>query len=195
MKQAGRILLLFVALCALLAVGAFASAEPEETVPAAEERIPITIQVNGEDYQTVGVPAAAEGNVYTFQLAELLDALGLRLAYDKDTAVFTVSAVPGGLVSRGAEAAGSAASSGDDARGPVVLRESDIVTRKLAERSAAHSGGSVPAARGPVVLRESDLVVQKLAERKTAPASDRRVVLRESDFVARKLAERGVVPV
>jgi len=54
----------------------------------------VNIVVNGDEYAEAEIGASVDGNVYTFQVNELLEALGLNLTYDEETDIATLSAEP-----------------------------------------------------------------------------------------------------
>lgn len=97
MKKLGYILLLALLIAAALTVGALASGEPSAepsgepaAVPPAAEandavRLPVTIVVNGDTYKEATVAMSRDGNRYTFEIAELLEAFGAELDYDEQT--------------------------------------------------------------------------------------------------------------
>ena len=102
MKKAGKIILLLLTMFVLLAAGAYASAEPSaEMTNAADQAdtMEVTIRLNGDAYQTVKVEAAEEAGAYTFRTSDFFEALGLHLSYDEETAIATVTADPGSLMS------------------------------------------------------------------------------------------------
>lgn len=112
MKKAFTLFLLFLALCALLAVSAFASAEPsaepsgepygeasaEPSGEPADGSFEVSFFVNGAELDLVSVPYTVEGNTYTFELAELMDLLGLNLSYDEDSRTVTAAPAVRGLL-------------------------------------------------------------------------------------------------
>lgn len=121
MKKLVKIILISVALCAVLGLTVFASAEPMDAAsgePVAEASSEMSIEsvrmdgvreklsanqfdvsflVNGEEYETACVEYTVEENVYTFRLGELLDVLGLELSYDEESRVVSVSGRGDGL--------------------------------------------------------------------------------------------------
>lgn len=86
MRRLGNLLLATLAISLFFAVSAFAAEDTAETRASFD----VDIVVNGDEYATVAVGASVDGNVYTFEIGELLDALGLELTYseESDTAVF-----------------------------------------------------------------------------------------------------------
>lgn len=76
-----------------------ASDEPMEDAsgePAAEEYVSfsfdVNIMVNGVEVKTAAVEVEAEGGVYRFRIAELLDTLGISLSYDEESGIATITA-------------------------------------------------------------------------------------------------------
>ena len=117
LKRLNTILFLILLMALALSVSAFASGEPSgepsaepieeasgepSAEPAEEAELPgfdVTIKVNGDEYTTVTIGASVEGNVYTFQIAQLLEVLGANLVYDEQTDVATLTAEPNSLMS------------------------------------------------------------------------------------------------
>ena len=116
MRKLGRILLLALILVMCMTVCAYADAEasgepsaepasasgemsssasgePSEEIADVPDGIDVTVMVNGAEFTTVEVGVSREGNVYSFEIAGLLDALGLELTYDEESDVATLSAV------------------------------------------------------------------------------------------------------
>lgn len=87
-RKFGKILLISFVICLFFAVSAFAA---EDTAEAAAT-FDVNIVVNGDEYVTVPVGASVEGNVYTFEIGELLDAIGLKLTYSEESGVAVLAA-------------------------------------------------------------------------------------------------------
>ena len=85
-KKLGKILLFAL----IFGVFCMASAFCAEDV----QTFSVNIVVNGDEYAEAEIGASVDGNVYTFQVNELLEALGLNLTYDEETDVATISAEP-----------------------------------------------------------------------------------------------------
>lgn len=115
LKKLNKVLLFALLIAAALTVSAFASGEPsgeplaaasaepsgEPSAEPAKAELPgfeVTLKVNGDEYATVTVGASVEGNIYTFQITELLEALGMNLTYDEETDVATMTAEPDSLM-------------------------------------------------------------------------------------------------
>ena len=75
-------------ICLFFAVSASAASDE----PQAAASFDVNIVVNGDEYAVVSVSASAEGNVYAFDLSELLCALGVDMAYDEDTQTVSLTA-------------------------------------------------------------------------------------------------------
>ena len=95
MKKAGMLFLLVTALCMLLTVSGFASTEPA----AQSSDFSLTVLVNGEEYSSVTVNATVEGAAYTFDLSDLMEAVGVQLEYDEQTDTATITPAGDGLTS------------------------------------------------------------------------------------------------
>lgn len=88
-KKLAAILFSVLIFTVLFAVSAAAAGEADS--------FDVTIVVNGDEYADVKIGASVDENVYTFQVNELLDALGLEITYDEDTDVAVISARPESL--------------------------------------------------------------------------------------------------
>ncbi len=109
LKKSGKVLFLVMLMGMILAVSAFASGEPGASgepaaeasdEPAAADELAsfdVTINVNGIEFTTVQVGIAVDGNTYTFQIAELLEAVGMNLSYDEQADTALITAEPGSL--------------------------------------------------------------------------------------------------
>ena len=85
-KKLGRILLFALIFSVFCVVSAFCAEDAQS--------FSVNILVNGDEYAEVQIGASVDENVYTFQVNELLDALGLELTYNEETRVAAISAVP-----------------------------------------------------------------------------------------------------
>jgi len=103
MKKLSKIFMLAFMFCLVLSIGVMAasgepSGEPSaEPAPAAEEAaestgFEVSICVNGEEVKTATIGVESDGNTYKFQIAELLDVLGICVTYDEETGIATVTA-------------------------------------------------------------------------------------------------------
>lgn len=89
MKKLAAILFSVLIFTVLFAVSAAAAEEADS--------FDVTIVVNGDEYADVKIGASVDANVYTFQVNELLDALGLEITYDEASDVAVISARPESL--------------------------------------------------------------------------------------------------
>ena len=103
MKKLSKIFMLAFMFCLVLSIGVLAasgepsgepSAEPVSAVEEAAEStgFEVSICVNGEEVKTATIGVESDGNTYKFQIAELLDVLGIRVSYDEETGIATVTA-------------------------------------------------------------------------------------------------------
>ena len=83
-KRIGIILLITLIFGVLLAASAFASEDADTFT--------VTVVVNGCEYCDAEIGASVDENVYTFQIGELLDALGLEMTFDDASDTITLSA-------------------------------------------------------------------------------------------------------
>ena len=90
MKKLLAMLPAILVICLFFAVSASAASDE---APAAVS-FDVNIIVNGGEYAVVHVSAEAEGNEYSFDLSELLGALGVSMAYDEADRTVTVTAAP-----------------------------------------------------------------------------------------------------
>jgi len=88
-KKFGKILLFSLIFSVFCIVSAFCAEDAQTFF--------VNIVVNGDEYAEVKIGASVDGNVYTFQVNELLGALGLNLTYDETTDIAAVSAKEGTL--------------------------------------------------------------------------------------------------
>ena len=91
MNKILKLLSLLLAACMLLAATAFA-AEGD-----AADSFDVSIVVNGNEYANVAIGTSVEDNVYTFEITDFLNTVGLELHYDEASCVAVLSAVPGSI--------------------------------------------------------------------------------------------------
>lgn len=161
MKKLSKIFMLAFMFCLVLSVGVLAasgepsgepSAEPaaavEETA-AVSTGFEVSICVNGEEVKTATIGVESEGNTYKFQIAELLDVLGVSVSYDEETGIATVTAAEdsafAAILGEGEEeAAPVAEASGEPSAEPAV--EEAPVAEPVVEEAAAEE--ALPATDG-----------------------------------------------
>ena len=93
MSRFFRILVAVFAISLFCAVSAFAADDAADAAASFD----VNIIVNGNEYGAAEVTASVEGNVYTFELRELFDLLGVDVSYDEDTDTAVLSARPDSL--------------------------------------------------------------------------------------------------
>ena len=103
MRRMIRISILVLVFCALLALGAFASDEPgtasPEQVGRGSERFDVTIAINDMILCSAEVSYRVDGNVYSFSLKDLLDAVGMKVSFDEEARILSVAPKASGLMS------------------------------------------------------------------------------------------------
>ncbi len=99
MKKLSKSFLMVFVFCLLLCVSALAASGEPSGEPSAEPAaevlsggFEVSINVNGEEVKTAYVGMENDGDVYTFQIGELLDVLGVTLSYDEQTGIATITA-------------------------------------------------------------------------------------------------------
>jgi cell division septation protein DedD len=122
-----------------------ASGEPSGEMGAQGEAssFDVTFRVNGEEYQTAAVGVALDGNTYTFQISDLLEALGLSLEYDEEADVAYLSAKTDGLL---AALLGQTVTKVDVAEEPVAQEAAEPEAAPV--ETAAEQSDAVPATDG-----------------------------------------------
>lgn len=196
LKKLNKILFLILLMVLTLSVSAFASGEPSgepsaepaaasgepSAEPAAEEvelsSFDVTINVNGDEYVTVAIGASVEGNTYTFQIAELLEALGINLVYDEQTDVATMTAEPNSLMAvfmmqleAESGASDEPVASGEPSAEPGTSDEPAASGEPSGEPAAAASGepsGEPAEAAAPAGKEEFEAYVSYLREYMTS---------------------------
>jgi hypothetical protein len=127
-----------------------ASGEPSGELAAQDEAasFDVTFRVNGEEYQTAAVGVSMNGNTYTFQISDLLEALGLSLEYDEEADVAYLSAKTDGLL---AALLGQTVTQVDVAEEPVAEEAAEPAAAPVEEEpveTAAEQTDGVPATDG-----------------------------------------------
>lgn len=153
MKKTMKIFVFALVFCLALCVGALAASGEPSAEPAVEEAVSsgfeVNICVNGAEVKTATIGVESEGNTYKFQIGELLDVLGIRVSYDEETGIATVTA---------AEDSAFAAILGEAEEAPVD------------EPSAEPSGE--PSAEPAAEEAAAEPVTEEAAETDAVPATD-----------------------